>query len=95
MLRVGRACDEARYFWYEDPFRGGGFSQYAHVKLREFIKTPLLMGEHIRGLKAKADAIAAHATDYVRANASVEGGITGVMKIGALAEAYGLDYSRP
>ena len=55
VLRVGRACDEARYFWYEDPFRGGGLSQFAHAKLREFIKTPLLMGEHIRGLEAKAD----------------------------------------
>ena len=57
VLRVGRACDEARYFWYEDAFRGGGLSQFAHAKLREFIKTPLLMGEHIRGLEAKSDTI--------------------------------------
>ena len=91
VLRVGRACDEARFFWYEDAFRGGGFSQYAHAKLREFIKTPLLMGEHIRGLEAKADMILARATDYVRAGAGEDGGITGVMKIGALAEAHGLD----
>ena len=91
VLRVGRACDEANYLWYEDAFRGGGFSQYAHAKLREFIKTPLLMGEHIRGLESKADTIAAKATDYVRANAGVDGGITGVMKIAALAEAHGLD----
>ncbi|MGH2350924.1 MAG: enolase C-terminal domain-like protein [Chloroflexota bacterium] len=91
VLRVGRACDAAHYFWYEDAFRGGGFSQYAHSKLREFIKTPLLMGEHIRGLEAKADTITARATDYVRANAGPDGGITGVMKIAALAEAHGLD----
>ncbi|HEX2035414.1 MAG TPA: enolase C-terminal domain-like protein [Chloroflexota bacterium] len=91
VLRVGRACDEARYFWYEDAFRGGGFSQYAHTKLREFIKTPLLMGEHIRGLEAKADTIISRSTDYVRAGAGEDGGITGVMKIGALAEAHGLD----
>jgi L-alanine-DL-glutamate epimerase-like enolase superfamily enzyme len=91
VLRVGRACDEARYFWYEDAFRGGGLSQFAHAKLREFVKTPLLMGEHIRGLEAKADTIATKAADYVRANAGVDGGITGVMKIAALAEANGLD----
>lgn len=24
VLRVGRACDETRFFWLEDPFRGGG-----------------------------------------------------------------------
>lgn len=91
VLRVGRACDEANYFWYEDAFRGGGNSQFAHAKLKEFIKTPLLMGEHIRGLESKADTITARAADYVRANAGPDGGITGVMKIAALAEAFGLD----
>jgi len=91
VLKVGKACDAANYMWYEDAFRGGGFSRFAHVKLRDFIKTPLLMGEHVRGLEAKADTIYAGATDYVRANANVDGGITGVMKIAALAEAHGLD----
>ncbi len=33
VLRLGRACDEGRYLWYEDPFRGGGLSQFAHRKL--------------------------------------------------------------
>ena len=74
-----------------DPFRGGGFSRFAHVKLRELIKTPMLMGEHVRGLEAKADTITAGATDFVRANSSVDGGITGVMKIAAMAESHGLD----
>jgi L-alanine-DL-glutamate epimerase-like enolase superfamily enzyme len=91
VLRVGRACDRAGYTWYEDPFRGGGFSRFAHVKLRELISTPMLMGEHVRGLEAKADTIYAGATDFVRANAGADGGITGVMKIAALAEAHGLD----
>ena len=91
VLKVGRACDEARYMWYEDPFRGGGFSRFSHVKLRELIRTPMLMGEHVRGLEAKADTIYAGAADFVRANASADGGITGVMKIAALAEAHGLD----
>ena len=91
VLKVGRACDEARYMWYEDPFRGGGFSSFAHTKLRELIKTPMLMGEHVRGLEAKADTIYAGATDFVRANANADGGITGVMKIAHLAEAHGLD----
>ena len=91
VLRVGRACDEAGYMWYEDPFRGGGFSQYAHVQLRSFIKTPMLMGEHVRGLEAKADTIVSRAADYVRGNAYSDGGITGLMKIATLAEAHGLD----
>jgi L-alanine-DL-glutamate epimerase-like enolase superfamily enzyme len=90
-LYVGRACDEARYFWYEDPFRDGGFSRHAHRKLRQMIKTPILMGEHIRGLEAKADVITAEATDFVRVNPTLDMGITGTMKIAHLAEAHGLD----
>jgi len=90
-LYVGRACDEAKFFWYEDPFRDGGYSCHVHRKLRQLLKTPLLMGEHVRGLEAKADTIASEATDYVRANPTLDMGITGVMKIAHLAESFGLD----
>jgi L-alanine-DL-glutamate epimerase-like enolase superfamily enzyme len=90
-LYVGRACDDAGFFWYEDPFRDGGYSRHVHRKLRQLLKTPLLMGEHVRGLAAKADVIEAEATDYVRANPTLDMGITGVMKIAHLAEAHGLD----
>jgi L-alanine-DL-glutamate epimerase-like enolase superfamily enzyme len=31
-LRVGRACDEAGFFRYEDPYRDGGTSAYGHKK---------------------------------------------------------------
>lgn len=90
-LYVGRACDEAGFFWLEDPFRDGGYSRFAHRKLRQLICTPVLMGEHIRGLEAKADTITAEATDFVRANPALDMGITGTMKIAHLAEAHGLD----
>lgn len=90
-LYVGRACDEANFFWYEDPFRDGGFSRHAHRKLRQMLKTPILMGEHIRGLEAKADTITAEATDFVRVNPTLDMGITGAIKIAHLAEAHGLD----
>lgn len=90
-LYVGRACDDAGFFWYEDPFRDGGYSRHAHRKLRQLLKTPLLMGEHVRGLEAKADTITSEATDYVRVNPTLDMGITGAMKIAHLAEAHGLD----
>jgi L-alanine-DL-glutamate epimerase-like enolase superfamily enzyme len=90
-LAVGRACDAAGFFWYEDPFRDGGWSQFAHRKLRQFIKTPLLQTEHVRGLEPKADFIVAEATDFVRADPEYDLGITGTMKIAHLAESFGLD----
>ncbi len=90
-LYVGRACDEVGAFWYEDPFRDCGWSQHAHRKLRELIRTPLLVTEHVRGLEPKADFIAAQATDFVRADPNLDLGITGTMKTAHLAEAFGLD----
>src|SRR5581483_8618420 len=80
-LAVGRACDEAGFFWYEDPFRDCGWSQFAHRKLRQFIKTPLLQTEHVRGVEPKADFIVGEATDFVRADPEYDLGITGTMKI--------------
>jgi L-alanine-DL-glutamate epimerase-like enolase superfamily enzyme len=90
-LLVGRACDEAKYFWYEDPFKDGGVSAFAHRKLRQLIRTPLLLGEHVRGLEPHVDQIVADGTDFVRADADYDGGITGVMKLAHAAEGFGLD----
>jgi L-alanine-DL-glutamate epimerase-like enolase superfamily enzyme len=90
-LRVGRACDEARYFWYEDPYLEGGVSVHAHRRLGQLLSTPLLLGEHVRGFSAHVDQIAAGGTDFVRADADLDGGITGAMKIAHAAEGFGLD----
>jgi L-alanine-DL-glutamate epimerase-like enolase superfamily enzyme len=90
-LYVGRACDEAGYFWYEDPFRDGGVSMYAHKKLRELIRTPLLQTEHVRGVEPKADFLIAGATDFLRVDPEYDMGITGCMKIAHIAEGFGVD----
>ena len=90
-LKIGYACDEAGFFWLEDPFQDGGVSQFAHRKLRQMIKTPILQTEHIRLLEQHVDFIVADATDYVRAGAHEDGGVTGAMKIAHAAEGFGLD----
>ena len=90
-LKVGRACDEAGFFWYEDPYRDGGISQHAHRKLREKLDTSILQTEHVRGLEPHADFVQADATDFVRADPEYDAGITGAMKIARMTEAFGLD----
>jgi L-alanine-DL-glutamate epimerase-like enolase superfamily enzyme len=90
-LAVGRACDEAGFFWYEDPYSDGGLAAHAHRRLRELIRTPLLLGEHIRGLESMATLTLADGTDFVRADPDFDIGITGTMKIAHFAEALGLD----
>ena len=90
-LYVGRACDEADYFWYEDPFRDSGTSAFAHKKLREMIKTPLLQTEHVRGVEPKADFLMQGGTDFLRSDPEYDMGITGAMKIAHIAEGFGVD----
>jgi L-alanine-DL-glutamate epimerase-like enolase superfamily enzyme len=90
-LKVGRACDEASFFWYEDPYKDCGLSQHAHRKLRQLIKTPILIGEHVRTLEQQVGLIETEATDFVRIDAYMDGGITGAMKIAHAAEGFGLD----
>lgn len=90
-LRVGHACDEAGFFWFEDPFSDGGVSQHAHRRLRERIRTPLLITELLRGVEQKADFIVAGATDFVRADPELDLGISGAMRIARVAEAFGMD----
>ena len=90
-LAVGRACDEAGFFWYEDPFQDTGVSQHAHKMLRERISTPLLIGEHVRGIENKADFAVSGASDFVRVNPDYDMGLTGALKVAHMAESLGLD----
>lgn len=90
-LKVGRACDDHDFYWLEDPLADCGHATYVHRKLRQQIRTPLLMTEHVRGLEAKSAWISEEATDFLRADPEYDLGITGVMKTAALAEAFGLD----
>ncbi len=90
-LAVGKACDQANFLWLEDPFRDTGVSQFAHRRLRQLIKTPILCSEHVRGLEPKADFVINGGTDILRTDPEYDMGITGALKIAHLAEALGLD----
>ena len=90
-LRVGRACDQANFFWLEDPYKDGGVSIFGHRKLRELISTPIPQTEHIFGLEQHVDFIVNGGTDYVRTGVYEDGGITGAMKVAHAAEGFGLD----
>ncbi|MEZ4868865.1 MAG: enolase C-terminal domain-like protein [Caldilineaceae bacterium] len=90
-LYVGRACDEANYFWYEDPYRDSGVAAVGHQRLREKLKTPILVSEHVRGLEQKANFLLAGGCDMIHADPEYDMGITGALKIAHFCEALGLD----
>jgi L-alanine-DL-glutamate epimerase-like enolase superfamily enzyme len=90
-LYVGRACDDIGAFWYEDPYRDASVSTTGQKMLREKLKTPLLVTEHIRGPEQKANFILAGGCDMFHTDPEYDMGITGTMKINHLAEALGID----
>ena len=90
-LAVGRACDEAGFFWYEDPYRDSGIAPEGHKRLRERLRTPLLACEHVRGIESKAAFMLAGGGDMIHVDPEYDMGITGAMKIVHFAQALGLD----
>src|SRR4029078_13019630 len=90
-LKVGQACDDAGFTWYEDPYRDTGGAIEGHKRLRERLKTPLLVGEHVRGIDAKAAFLLAGGGDIIHADPEYDMGITGALKIGHFCQALGLD----
>lgn len=91
-LKVGRELDELGYFWYEDPLAETGESEHAMGKLVRELDTPLLGVEHSRtGPFGRVNHMKSDALDFVRGDAHLDGGITGVMKVAHATEGFGLD----
>jgi L-alanine-DL-glutamate epimerase-like enolase superfamily enzyme len=88
-VSVGFAIQDLDYLWYEDPL--GAEDIHGYVRLKQHLHIPVVATEITRGgLHALPAWIEAHATDALRGDVVIKGGITGMMKIGALAEAYHL-----
>lgn len=90
-VKVCKACDEAGFFWIEDPyFVGAGTSEPGHRRLKEFVNTPLLQGEKMAGISGKMNMLLSGSTDFIRGSIERDG-ITGTMKLAGAAELVGGD----
>jgi L-alanine-DL-glutamate epimerase-like enolase superfamily enzyme len=86
-LRVGRAIEEMGFYWYEDPLAMDDI--YGYVKLRQKLDIPILATEaNPGGLYPMAQFITAQATDMLRGDVAVKGGVTPMLKIAHLAESF-------
>ena len=90
-IEIGRVCDACGLYWYEDPYGDGGISIRGHQSLKSFVKTPVLITEHIRNLETTVDMLVAGATDFARADPDYDGGITACYKLANAAEGLGID----
>jgi len=89
-LRVGLAIEELDFAWYEDPLPP--HDMHGCQQLRRQLRIPLLATETtLGGLHTLAPWITTGATDFLRGDVVIKGGITGLMKIAHLAEAYGMN----
>ena len=90
-LRVGRAAEGLGFHWYEDPLADDDITNY--VKLRAKLDIPILATEYSPGgLQAYAPWLMMQATDYLRGDVAVKGGLTACLKTAHLAEAFHMSY---
>jgi L-alanine-DL-glutamate epimerase-like enolase superfamily enzyme len=90
-LRVGRAVEELGFHWYEDPLADDDL--YSYVKLKQQLAIPILATEYTPGgFTAFAPWLTARATDYLRGDVAVKGGITSLVKTAHLAEGFHMNF---
>jgi L-alanine-DL-glutamate epimerase-like enolase superfamily enzyme len=86
-LYVGRALEEAGFYWYEEPMRE--FSIGAYRQLCQDLTIPVLAAETSDGCHYNvADFILHGAADMVRTSVHYKGGITGALRVAHLADAF-------
>jgi L-alanine-DL-glutamate epimerase-like enolase superfamily enzyme len=90
-LRVGKAVEALGFHWYEDPLADDDLEGY--VKLKQVLTIPILATEYTPGgFTAFAPWLVARATDYLRGDPAVKGGITPLVKSAHLAEAFHMNF---
>jgi len=90
-LRVGRAIEELDFYWYEDPLADQDL--YNYVKLKQKLDIPILATEYpIGGLDSYMPWVMERATDFLRGDVAVKGGVTTLVKTAHLAEAFRMNF---
>jgi len=90
-VRVGLAIQELGYYWYEDPLADDDL--YNYTKLNQQLHIPVMATEHSPGgFTAYAPWLTSQATDYLRGDVAIKGGITALIKTAHLAEAFHMNY---
>ena len=88
-MKVGRLLDELNYAWFEDPIRTTDMEGL--IELAAALSLPLHVGEFLYSISDFAEYISKGALDVARLIADNVGGISGSMRVGLLADAFGLE----
>lgn len=89
-IKVAAAIEDLDFHWYEDPLADDDI--YGCARLRAKIKIPLVATEWTPGgFGSYAEWILLKATDHLRGDVAVKGGITPLVKAAHLAEGFGMN----
>ena len=89
-LSVGRAVEEMGFYWYEDPLVEEDI--YNYVKLHQKLDIPIMSTEYAPGrYYGMAPWITEYATDLLRGDVAVTGGITPLVRLCHLAEGFNMN----
>src|ERR1039457_3427951 len=88
-MEVGRVLDELHFRGYEDPLPSTDIQ--GQVELCQALKVPVIVGEFLCSVYNYGEYIQRGAADMLRFVVDNIGGITGGMKIGTLAECFGME----
>ncbi len=90
-LRVGQAVERLGFYWYEDPLCEDNLNGY--IKLKQQLSIPILATEYSPGgHTAYTSWLTSGATDYLRGDVAVKGGLTACLKTAHLAECFHMNY---
>jgi L-alanine-DL-glutamate epimerase-like enolase superfamily enzyme len=90
-IRRGRVFDELNCLWFEEPLPADDLQGYA--ALAEALDIPVATGENLYGARPFAELIARRGVDVVQGDLRRAGGVTPVLQIAALANAFRLPYA--
>jgi L-alanine-DL-glutamate epimerase-like enolase superfamily enzyme len=88
-MKVGRLLDELDYAWFEDPIRTTDMNGL--IELCAALSLPIHVGEFLYSISDFAEYISKGALDVARLIADNVGGISGSLRVGLLADAFGLE----
>ncbi len=89
-LRVGRAIEELDFYWYEDPLVDEDV--YHYVPLLQKLDIPVMSTEFAPGkFYGMATWITQRATNFLRGDVAVLGGITPLVRLCHLAEGFNMN----
>jgi L-alanine-DL-glutamate epimerase-like enolase superfamily enzyme len=90
-LRVGKELQELGYYWFEDPLPFEDI--YNYTKLKQKLDITIMATELSPGaFHAYEPWVSQKATDALRGDVALKGGITSCLKTAHLADAFRLNY---